>query len=72
MDYLITGYPHGNGRIIEFAKIRAKSKQEALRSIHQSVWCNYFADEFNQDEYNYLKNLHNSREIGGITEWELE
>lgn len=59
MDYLIVGYPHGNGRYIEVGKIIADSKEDALSKTPKSIWYNYHASEFNQQRYDELKNKPN-------------
>jgi hypothetical protein len=57
MDYLVVGYPRGlNGHYVEFAKVTASSKEEALNKVYKSIWYNYIAKEFNQEEYDKLKN----------------
>lgn len=55
MDYLITGYPHGNGRYIEVGKVTAESKEDALEKVHKSIWYRYHATEFSQQEYDELQ-----------------
>lgn len=56
MEYLIIGYPRGNGRNIELKKVTAKSKEEALNNYHKSIWYNYYVNDFNQKEYEDLNN----------------
>jgi hypothetical protein len=57
VDYLIIGYPHGfGGHYVEFGKVTANSKDDALNKIHKSIWYEYYATEFNQEEYEKLKN----------------
>lgn len=63
MEYLIVGYPHGNGRMLEYAKVNADSSSEALKKIHKSIWYDYHAVHFSQEKYNELKNGFNTNLI---------
>jgi hypothetical protein len=60
MEYLIIGYPHGNGRMLDYAKVEAQSSSEALKKIHKSIWYNYHAIPFSLEKYNELKNERNN------------
>jgi hypothetical protein len=55
MEYLVIGYPHGNGKYLDIGRIKASTKEKALKKFPQSTWCDYFVEEFSEDKYLALK-----------------
>jgi hypothetical protein len=57
-EYLVEGYPHGDGRYIEIGRVMADSKEDVLKKFNQCIWYEYFVSEFNQERYDKLKTKH--------------